>query len=283
MINDSEIRPLTRNQKIIGFTILLVVACIVIYSLLSNTTPIALQPTVDMTEEIAGEQMRVDTFNKYVKEIASVERNPNYSSSKSAIGSLVAEASRIFQEASSFRANCLANKIAEPPQGHVTVQGSVCSDPKTRESNVLGNIGGVAGWSHRDQKLANDDADTIRPQILRWSAPVPKQELGTEPTFESSRREIELYAARVCDPNYIPDLARNLIESCEPYVGTSTYPRFMADISKAELYKRKADEAAEENDWASGFVFLRHSQMIMQDAFIGAVHDAYSRSSNFHP
>jgi hypothetical protein len=284
MSNDPEIRPLgERIQKVFGCTILLIMVCIVIHSFLPGTTPAPQQPTVDMTKEIEGQQMRVEAFNKYTKEIALVERNPDYSSAKSAIVSWVADARRIFQEASAVREDCLAKKIADPPRGHVTAQGLVCESADMRESAATAYLAAVAGWSDPHQKLADDDGDTIRPQILRWSAPVPTQEVGTEPTFESSRREIELTAAEVCDPNVIPDLTRNLDENCEHYAGTSTYPRFMADISKAELYKRKADEAAEVNDWASGFAFLRHSQMIMQDAFTGAVDDAYSRSTNFQP
>jgi hypothetical protein len=242
------------------------------------------QSAVDaMRETIAGEQMRVKAFGDSVRGISLVERDPDYSLSRSALVSLAADASRIFGEASAIRVKCLAGKIADGQRGHVTVQNLACDSATSRESFAIANVGTPGGWRDPHQIQPKNDADDIRPQILRWSASVAEQQVNTSPTFESSRREIECYAAGVCDPNFDPGPDLTLTGGCVHYAGTSTYPHFKADIDKAELYKRKADEAAVANDWAGGFIFLRHSQMLMDDARIRAIHDAYSRSTHSQP
>jgi hypothetical protein len=236
-----------------------------------------------MPETIAGEQMRVKSFNDSIRGISLVERDPEYSSSRSALVSLVADANRIFQEARAVRVKCFAAKIADGQRAHITVQNLVCDTAKLRESFAMANVGAPGGWRDPHQIQPKEDADGIRPQILRWNAPVADQEVNTSPTFESSRREIQHYAASVCDPNFDPGPDLNLTGGCVRYGGTSTYPHFKADIDKAELYKRNAHQAAEANDWAGGLIFLRHSQMMMDDARVKAIHDAYSRSTHFQP
>jgi hypothetical protein len=69
--------------------------------------------------------------------------------------------------------------------------------------------------------------------------------VNTSPTFESSRREIQRYAACVCDPNFDPGPDLNLTGGCVYYAGISTHSHFKADIDNGERYERKAGEAAQ--------------------------------------
>jgi hypothetical protein len=281
----------TREEKITAlkvlsgmFVVILSIILILAFGSSGSTKAPVVQQPPDMSKEIADEQMRLGEFNDYMKQIFLAERNPDYASSKSDLVSFAVDAHRIFHEAHAVRLRCFAAKIPDSVRDHVTAQGAVCEDATMRESFVMADAGGVGGslsdpWQLSHVGKLNDLAESVRPQILNWSALVDSK----SDAFESTRLEIERYAASVCDPNFPMDLARDIIESCEAYSGPSTYGHFKADINKAELYKGKANEAAEVTDWTGGFINLRHSEMILKDARVRAAHDAYSRSTNYRP
>jgi hypothetical protein len=267
----------------ISVVVALLIAVAVFAFRLSHTP--AKTPTVDMSEEIRGEQMRVNEFNQSIKEILAAERNPDYTAQKPEMVSFVADAHRIFHQASSVRANCIAARIPDPQQGQVTRKGEMCEAAIGRESTVLGNVLGISGgfsdpWQLSHVGKPQDDAETIRPQIRGWSGVVVDPKLDA---FEHFRTEIQHYAAIVCDPNFPVDWEHKSFESCAPYAGPSTYAHYQADIKVAKLYQRKANEAADANDWAGGFVLLRHSELILEDAFDRALQEAYLRSNNYRP
>jgi hypothetical protein len=271
------------RRIIIGILVALLIAVTVLILGIRHTPDQT--PTVDMTEEIRGEQVRVDEFNEAIKEILAAERNPDYAAEKPELVSFAADARRIFHQASTVRANCIASKIPDPRQGQVTLKGEMCAAAISRESNALADVQGIGGgfsdpWQLSHVGKPQDDAETIRPQIQGWSGAVVDPKLDA---FEHFRSEIQHYAASVCDPNFPVDWEHNSFESCVPYQGPSTYAHYQTEIKEAKLYQRKANEAAEANDWAGGFVCLRHSELILEDAFDKALQEAYLRSNNYRP
>ena len=121
------------------------------------------------------------------------------------------------------------------------VHSKSCDFALVREAKLLGWIGALAGFSDPHQIRPWNDEKTIRPQIDAWISN----------DFDVARLRIAHYA---------PSLSH-----------------FQVSISRASVLRDKALESARVNDWAGGLILLRHSQILMDDASVRALQEAYSK------
>lgn len=112
---------------------------------------------------------------------------------------------------------------------------SSCESAINREAMILADCLAVAGFSdaYPHRIPPDEDADVIRPQIEKWySSGFNEHHLG-----------ITQYA-------------------------TSMVP-YGRDIISADLLRKKAEQSAKAGDWTGGLIFLRHSQLLMDNAYWG--------------
>jgi len=112
---------------------------------------------------------------------------------------------------------------------------NACSSAQNQEAIILGNFGVIAHLSDPNEIPPDADVDVIRPQIEDWySSGFNKDRLGIA-----------------------------------QYAGSMT--PFQQEIARANLLRIRAERSAKAGDWTGGFIFLRHSQLIMQALFLKAL------------
>jgi hypothetical protein len=116
-----------------------------------------------------------------------------------------------------------------------TIHSDACDAAATRENFALSGIGAASAFSHKDQVRPWNDAKTIQPQVEEWD----------RTGFEAARL--------------------NIVRSAK------NPGSFKSEIDSSEALRQQAAASIRIRDWTAALITLRHSQMLMQDAFIRAL------------
>jgi hypothetical protein len=133
-----------------------------------------------------------------------------------------------------------ANSVRTACVAQKIARSGPCDSASTRENSLLSYLSTPKDMAEEPVSYWNDPK-SIRPQIENWN----------NSEFSQLQLKIVHYA--------------------------TSADHFKPAIEKAEMLRRKANESMMVEDWVGGFIFLRHSQMLMNDAVIRALREAYSR------